>query len=166
MFTNHANIGYIIFEANSDTIQGYTKFYIEGAYRAAIPAVKEANISEIYIPHIASDAEWWTGISLVNTTSVPKVLTIAFNNGQSRQIALNANEHKAFDIAQEFFNNQPQPGIESAVITNAGGIIGLELFGRTNNKQLDGILLTDKTASTLYYPHVAGGELVDRYRGL
>jgi hypothetical protein len=30
----------------------------------------------------------------------------------------------------------------------------LELFGSNDNKQLDGILLTDKTAATLYYPHV------------
>ena len=45
-------------------------------------------------------------------------------------ITLNANEHKAFDIAS-LFNNQPQPDIQSAVITNASGVIGLELFGST-----------------------------------
>ncbi|MBN2437434.1 MAG: hypothetical protein JXL20_02420, partial [Deltaproteobacteria bacterium] len=55
-FTNHTNIGYIIFNANSDAVQGYTKFYREGYYRAAIPAVKEVNTSNIYIPHIASTA--------------------------------------------------------------------------------------------------------------
>ncbi len=82
-FTNHANIGYIIFEANSDTVQGYTKFYIEGAYRTAILAVKELNTSDIYISHIASNAQWWTGISLVNTTAAPKTLTVTFSDGQS-----------------------------------------------------------------------------------
>ena len=65
------------------------------------------------------------------------------------------------------FNNQPQPGIKSAVITNASGIIGLELFGTNGgSNQLEGILLTDKTASSLYYPHVDSEWLVDRYRGL
>jgi rhodanese-related sulfurtransferase len=156
-FANLSNIGYITFSAGSPSIQGYTKFYIEGRYRAAIPAVTEVNSTDIQISHIASDAEWWTGISLVNTTSSQKVLTITFNNGQVKTVPLNANEHKAFDIAG-LFDDQPQPGIVSAVITNASGVVGLELFGRTNNKQLDGILLTDKTASTLYYPHVAGGE--------
>ncbi|MCX5824476.1 MAG: hypothetical protein NTY86_13460 [Deltaproteobacteria bacterium] len=155
-FTNHTNIGYIIFDADSDTVQGYTKVYQEGKYRAAIPAVKEVNNNDIYIPHIASNADWWTGISLVNTTSAPKQLTITFNNGESRSITLNANEHWAFDIAQEFFNNQPQPGIQSAVISNASGIIGLELFGNIGGSDhLEGILLTDNTASTIYYPHVA-----------
>ncbi|MCX5824635.1 MAG: hypothetical protein NTY86_14300, partial [Deltaproteobacteria bacterium] len=166
-FTNHANIGYIIFDTNSAAVQGYTKFFIAGSYRAAIPAVKEVNTSDIYIPHIASNADWWTGVSLVNTTSATKELTITFNNGQSRQITLTANQHRAFDIAQEFFNNQPQPDqeffnnqpqpdIQSAVITNASGVIGLELFGSLGwGTQLEGVLLTDKTTSTLYYPHVA-----------
>ena len=54
------------------------------------------------------------------------------------------------------FNNQPQPDIESAVIANASGVIGLELFGSFGwGSQLEGIPLTGKTASTLYYPHVA-----------
>jgi hypothetical protein len=154
-FTNPSEIGYMIFESVSSSVVGYTKFFIAGKYRAAIPAVKEVNTSDIYIPHIASDADWWTAVSLVNTTPVEKGLTITFNNGDSRPINLGAREHKAFNIAQEFFNNQPQPNIQSAVITNASDIIGLELFGRNRGgDQLDGILLTDKTASTLYYPHV------------
>jgi hypothetical protein len=152
---NHTDIGYIIFDTNSAAVQGYTKFYIAGTYRAAIPAVKAVNTANIYIPHIASDAQWWTEVSLVNTTAAAKQLTITFNNGQTRQITLNANEHKAF-IIESLFNDQPRPDIKSAVITNASGVIGLELFGSIGGgNHLDGILLTDKTASTLYYPHVA-----------
>ncbi len=147
---NDTNIDYIIFDTD-DTVQGYTKFYQEGVYRAAISAVSEVNSSNIYIPHIDSSAQWWTGVSLVNTTSETKELTITFNNGQSIPFTLNAYEHRAFDIAS-LFNNIPQPDIKSAVITNASGVTGLEIFG--NNNQLDGILLTGKTASTLYYPHV------------
>ncbi len=154
-FTNPSEIGYMVFESASDNIVGYTKFYQEGKYRAAIPAVKQVNNNDIYIPHIASNADWWTGISLVNTTSAMKELTITFNTGQSVPYTLNANEHKAFDIAS-LFNDQPQPGIQSAVITNASGIVGLALFGNTGGSDhLDGILLTDNTAPTIYYPHVA-----------
>ncbi|RPH48504.1 MAG: hypothetical protein EHM85_16855, partial [Desulfobacteraceae bacterium] len=155
-FTNHANIGYIIFDTTSAAVQGYTKFYQEGVYRAAIPAVKEVNTSDIYISHIASTADWWTGVSLVNTTSARKDLTITFNNGQTVPYSLNANEHKAF-LIESLLNNQPQPDIQSAVITNASGVIGLVLFGSTggSGNQLDGVLLTDDTASTIYYPHVA-----------
>jgi hypothetical protein len=153
-FTNHINIGYIIFDTDSAAVQGYTKFYQAGLYRAAIPAVKEVNTSDIYMSHIDSSAQWWTGVSLVNTTSATKDLTIIFNNGVSVPHTLNANEHWVFNIAS-FFDNQPQPGIQSAVITNASGVIGLELFGSAGwGTQLEGILLTDKTTSTRYYPHV------------
>jgi len=150
-FTNHFDIGYIIFDTNSAAVQGYTKFYQAGSHRAAIPAVKEVNTSDIYISHIASDAQWWTGVSLVNTTSATKVLTITYSNGQSVPYTLNANAHGVFLI---------QPDIKSAVITNASGIIGLELFGSKGGAiQMDGILLTDNTASTLYYPHVASNDV-------
>jgi hypothetical protein len=154
-FANHTDIGYITFDTDSAAVQGYSKYYIAGNYRAAIPAVKAVNTANIYIPHIASDAQWWTEVSLVNTTAAAKQLTITFNNGQTRQITLNANEHTAFMI-ESLFNDQPRPDIQSAVITNASGVIGLELFGNIGGgNHLDGILLTDKTASTLYYPHVA-----------
>ncbi len=153
-FINSTNIGYIIFNTNSDAVQGYTKFYQAGLYRAAIPAVKEVNSSDINISHIDSSVEWWTGISLVNTTSTSKALTIAFNTGLSVPVTLNANEHKAFTIG-DLLNQPIQPDIQSAVITNASGVIGLEVFGNNGGtNHLDGVLLTDKTASTLYYPHV------------
>ena len=153
-FTYHADTGYIIFDTDSPAVQGYSKFYMKGIYGAAIPAVKAVNTSDILISHIASSDQWWTGVSLVNTTSETKDLTLAFNNGLSRNITIAANEHKVFSIAS-LFDNQPQPDIQSAVILNADGIIGLELFGSADgSNNLEGILLTDKTASTLYYPQV------------
>jgi len=153
-FTNHLNIGYIIFETDSATVQGYTKLYQAGIYRAAIPAVKVVNTSDIYISHIDSSAQWWTGLTLVNTTSETKNLTITFNNGVTVPYTLNPNQRRVFTIGSLL--NQPlQPNIRSAVITNASGVIGLELFGSIGSAtQMEGILLTDKTASTIYYPHV------------
>jgi hypothetical protein len=155
-FADHTKIAYLTLSSVSPVL-GYTKFSREGYYRAAIPAVRKVNTQEINIPHIASNADWWTGVSLLNTNFGPaKTLTIAFNNGQSFPYTLNMFEHKAFYIAS-LFNNQPPPDIQSAVITNASGIIGLELFGSLgSSNQLDGILLTGKTFSTIYYPHVPG----------
>ena len=151
-FSNQSDIGYIIFNTNHTGIQGYTKFFQNGLYRTAIPAVEEINTSDIYISHIASNDNFWTGISLVNTTAVTKNLVIKFNDGRNVNYTIDPYEHKIFTIAG-LFGGQPQTGIESAVISNANGIIGLELFG--NDTQLDGLLLTDGTVSTIYYPHVA-----------
>ena len=156
-FTSHGSIGYIVFEASAPTVQGYTKFFQEGVYRAAVPAVRgtEVNTGDIRVPHIDSSAFWWTGISLVNTTASTKVLTISFNTGQSVQRTLTAGQHDAFAI-RDLFGGQPQPAIQSAAITGSNGIIGLELFGSlSGGSQLEGVLLTDNTFSTLTYPHVA-----------
>jgi hypothetical protein len=80
-FSDPSSIGYIVLMSDSESVGGYTKFYIEGKYRVAIPIVLEVNAGDIYISHIASNTNWWTGISLLNTTSSSKELTIEFDNG-------------------------------------------------------------------------------------
>ena len=153
-FADPASIGYIIFESDSDTVAGYTKFYTPGRYRVAIPAVSEINTGDIYITHIASDANWGTGISLLNTTSSPKTLTIEFDNGEDKTVELGSREHKAF-MVRSLFGEQAQPGIHSAVVKDASGVIGLELFTNSPGNQMSGILLKDDTTTRIYYPHIA-----------
>jgi hypothetical protein len=152
---NHPSIGYLTFEAHSDALCGYTKFSVPGTYRVAVPAVREVNTTDLYLSHIDSSTEWWTGVSLLNTTSSAKTLTLTFDTGQQHSLTLAPGEHRAFTI-RDLFDGQPQPEINSALITNAGGVVGLELFG--SGTQLSGILLKDTTASTLYYPHIASDE--------
>lgn len=142
-FEDHADIGYIIFTTAAAEMTGYSKFFQEGKIRTAIPAVDEVSTSDIYIAHIASNNTFWTGISLVNTASEERNPTIIFNNGQRIGLTIAAGEHRTFTIAG-LFGGQPQPDLKSAQITNAGGIIGLELFGTGN--QLDGLLLADDVA--------------------
>jgi hypothetical protein len=155
--TDHTSIGYLTFEGNSDTACGYTKFFQGGTFRVAVPAVGEVNTSDIYVSHIDSSDQWWTGISLLNTTNSTKTLAINFDNGQSKSITLNANQHSAFTI-NSLFGGEVQPNINSAVIKNGGGIVGLELFGSSDSSgdnYLSGILLKDETTTHIYYPHIA-----------
>ncbi|MFP4531381.1 MAG: PKD domain-containing protein [Desulfobacterales bacterium] len=150
-FKDSDDIRYAIFESNSSSLCGYTKFYQEGLYRVAVPAVQETNKEAIYIPHIDSSSSWWTGLALVNTTNSTKTLTFTFSNGAVKKKDWAAGEHKSFTIAQ-LFKDTPQPDIESAVITGGAGVIGLELFSK--GKTLSGVLLKDESADTLYFPHV------------
>lgn len=158
---NPSGVGYVIFESDSDSVCGYTKFFIEGKYRAAIPAASDVNTGDIYISHIASGPEWWTGVSIVNTTPAPKDLTIEFDNGTIQMLTIAAGEHKVFSISS-LFGGAPQPNIRSAVIKNASGIIGLELFGSSDasgKNYLSGILLKDETTNEIYYPHVVSSSI-------
>jgi hypothetical protein len=156
-FTNHSSINYLMLNSNTDAVKGYTKFYIQGTYRVAVPAVSEINTSDIYVSHIDSSSEWWTALSLVNTTSSEKTLTITFDTGESKEVTLSANQHSAFTIASLFGSSQED--IQSAVISNAQGIVGLELFGSAGGgNYLSGILLKDGTTQTIYYPHIASDD--------
>jgi hypothetical protein len=158
-FTNHASISYLVFETGSQHAQGYTKFYTKGKYRVAVPAVKEVNTGDIYVSHIDSSSEWWTGVSILNTADTSKTVTISFDTGQSKSVTLAPGEHQAFTI-RNLFDEQPQPDIKSAVITNAGGVVGLELFGSAGEgNQLSGILIKDEAAFTIYYPHIDSASL-------
>ncbi|RZB38122.1 MAG: hypothetical protein SRB2_00468 [Desulfobacteraceae bacterium Eth-SRB2] len=154
---NPSGIGYIIFESDSENVCGYTKFYIEGKYRVAVPAVSDINTGDIYLSHIASNTSWWTGVSLLNTTSSSKELTVEFDNGTTKPITIAAKEHQAFTI-NSLFGGVLQPNINSAVIKNGSGIVGLELFGSSDSSgdnYLSGILLKDNTTTHIYYPHIA-----------
>ena len=156
-YTNSDEIGYMVFEITSGSAAGYTKFWIDGIYRAAVPATSAINAGDIFISHIASNPSWCTGISILNTTAEPRDLTIEFDNGTTESIPLSAKEHKKF-LIKDLFNNIPQTNIGSAVIKNASGIIGLELFESSEtsgNSYLSGMLLSDDTTSNIYYPHIA-----------
>ncbi len=154
-FSNPADVAYVIFSSHSEDVCGYTKFYRQGAFRVAVPAVQETNADDIHIPHIASNSNWWTGLALVNTTDTRKDLDIHFSNGAVKQKRLAPGEHSKFAI-KDLFNGAFQSDIESAFIRGGEGVIGLELFGRGN--RLSGVLLKDRAAGTLYFPHVASGK--------
>ncbi len=158
-FANSDRIAYIVFESVRNEIDavGYIKFYRPGIYRVAVPAIREINRGDMFIPHIASGNGWFTGISLVNVTETPRVLFVETDNGLKRFFELAPGEHKALSI-NTLFANQLQPGVHSALIRNSAGIIGLELFGSTDSgSQLSGILLRDRSATEIIYPHVAAG---------
>ena len=142
-FNSPASITYLILEHDSANVCGYTKFWIEGRYMAAVPAVSTVDSQEMSISHIASDSTWWTGVGLLNTASSARELTITFNTGQTKTVSLAAGEHKAFTI-KSLFENQSLPDIHSATITGGNDVAGLELFGKndtSSNECLSGIIL-------------------------
>jgi hypothetical protein len=129
----------------------------------AIPADSDVNTGDIYISHVASDKDWTTGISILNTTSSSKDLSIEFDDGTTKNRTIASHEHQAF-LVRNLFDGNMQPQIKSAVIKNGNGIVGLEIFGSTEasgNRYLSGILLKDDTTTDIYYPHIASNSTWD-----
>ncbi|MEA3348793.1 MAG: C25 family cysteine peptidase, partial [Pseudomonadota bacterium] len=126
-FIDADKIGYLVFESDSTTTVGYMKFFIDGQYRVAIPAQVNSNQGDLFLSHIASSSEWWTGVSLVNTTTAGKNLTLEFDDGTRKSLNLAAGEHKIFTV-KSLFAESARPDLNSAVIRGGSGIVGFELF--------------------------------------
>ena len=155
-FDSAESIRYMAFCSDIEGAKGYTKFFVSDTYRVAVPAVSEVSTGNIHISHIASDNYWFTGFALVNTTLADVEALVEFDSGVSKTLEIPAAGHVSFTM-RELFDGHAQPEIHTARIAGAPGLIGLELFGAGN--QLSGILLNDKTADTIYYPHVAFSDL-------
>ena len=156
-FQNPTSICYIIFVADNSSVYSYLKFYNSpgSSYRVAIPAPTSVNQNDIAVSHIALTDGWWTGLALVNTTNESRTLTFTFNNSQSKNLTLAAGAYQAIIMA-DFLADLTPTEINSAIISNADGIVGLEIFG--NGSQLSGVLLRDATTQSLYYPHVVNDQ--------
>lgn len=154
-FSNPGSISYVIADSSDASIVGYTKFFIGGTYRASVVAKSSADDSVIYIPHVASNAQWWTGVGILNTTSETISPTLRFDNGVTRNLTLAPNQKTAFTI--EGIVGVGHDALQTAVIENASGAIAFELFGTTGvtgDYYLSGISLDDSLVTTLYYPHI------------
>ena len=150
-FPSPQTIRYLVLEGASGGVCGYTKFFESGGYRGALPASAVTAADDVPICHIASDPQWWTGIGLVNTSDQDKNLTLRCSTGQTNPLSIPSRGQKAF-LIKDLFGGTAQPGMSSAVLEGAQGLVGLELFGQ--GWQLGGIRLSDRTATTLYFPHL------------
>ncbi len=152
-FPDPEKIRYMIFSSVENALQGYAKIIIDGNLRAALPAVYRINSGDLSITHIASTEDWATEISLLNTTSENREVTIKFNTGQSKIRSLKPGAYESFFIYQ-LFDKISQPQITSATILNASGILGSELFINSSLGIMEGLLLKDETTSEIFFPHI------------
>jgi len=94
------------------------------------------------------------GISLVNTTSASKTVTFDFGGGLRKTRTIGPRAHDAFFLRDLFGGSGSRPSnLQSALITNAAGIIGYSLFATDDT--LTGTVLEDESAYGLYFPHIA-----------
>jgi len=164
-FSESKDICYIVLTASSNQIYSYLKFYDSEnfLYRAAIPTARAINRNEISISHIAIGDGWWTGLALLNTNSEKRNLLFTFRTYDEdgniektirKSLKLLAGAYQSINLA-DFIDDEDEldpTSLNSAVISNADGVIGLEIFG--NQIQLAGISLCDTTATTIYYPYI------------
>ena len=156
--TNAASIRYIVFESDdssAEDVVGYMKYFFPDGSSSAAPAGKNISTGDIYIPHIASDKTWATGIALLNPEPEEKELVIEFDDGRSKIVNLPAFGQKSFTV-RSLFDNRFQPDLQSALIKSSSGILALEAFWRKGAHST--ILLSDISANVLTYPVIANND--------
>lgn len=99
--------------------------------------------SSLYLPHVASSTEWWTGIGLMHPGGEATVVTVSLADGdgqilESKNLTLAPNAHRAFTI-REFFGRENEPTGRSVTISAESGLIsGMYLIGTTDGATLMG----------------------------
>jgi hypothetical protein len=153
VFPNVNEISYLALSYSGGKARGYMSVETAASDRAyMVPAISNLSSEDMFIPHIASDTIWNTEVALLNAGNTTKNITLEFDNGEIRHIEISPKEHKKFHI-KDFFDGIPQPGINSAKILNASGLIGSEVF--TGGNYAGAISLEPKIEKDIYFPHVA-----------
>ena len=152
---NPDDIRYAILYSSVENVKGFQKFYIPGKYSAAVSAVSDIqfNGETIYLPRIASDKDWVTGLAFVNTSAARREISFRFDDGSEKMLLLEPLEHKALRL-RDLFAGIAQPDIAGATLENTEGVIGLSLFLKETDSLLSGFLLSDDLSATLHYPHI------------
>ena len=151
-FPDAPAIGYIALEHDIEGLAGYMRCEKAGLGRVAIPAADRLAEDELYLAHVASSSIWETEVHLANPTDETRQVAFRFDTGDSRFVEVPASGSAGFRI-RDMFDGIANPEIHSARIEGCRGLVGAELF--TSEMKWSGILLEDKAATRMFFPHVA-----------
>ena len=151
--------GYAVFSSSSPNVVGSIKFSLGGHSSGSVPMSAMPLGDDLYMAMIASNADQlWTGGVFLNNTDQQRDLLFTFNDGQTKSLELGPGEQRIITI-RSLFDNQPQPNLRSAVISNASGVAGVQLIGDLAMTMLVGLPLSDNTATSLVFPFVAQDDI-------
>jgi rhodanese-related sulfurtransferase len=134
--------GYIIFNTRSAMVQGYTKFYWQGIYGAAIPASWSGTgaLTGIF-PKIEKNGGW-TGIAFVNTEANEASVTLTAYNDTGNMVTTEAlsvpGYAKVVDMAELVFS-QDISGATYIAYSSDRSVVGFQLNCNADGTILDGL---------------------------
>lgn len=143
-------VAYIVFLSLDNTVSGYFKISAGDEYRLAAPAAKDNAAENIHIPLLMSAPDWWTVISLLNTSSETRSAEIVFNDGTVKTRNIGPGNLDIF-MVRDLFEGEAPANLLSATVKNTAGIIGFQAMGSTGTKYLTGNLLTGNTGNRQYF---------------
>jgi len=140
-------------------LSGIEMFGSTGGTLAAFP-LTTASSQSLFLPHVAVDSEWWTGISFVSGWVRAANVSMEARDGvgtilasASRLGVLKPGE-KTVDQLQNYFGWDYPRGSQWVGIRSDGPITGFELFGTQDFQMMAAVPAAGRGARRLFFPHV------------
>ncbi len=151
--------------SGSACLSGYIRFITPSdSKERGLVALDTETGPDLVVPHIASNADWWTDISVMNTGDEDSPLTFLAYDGEGNQIGLAEIQLKEkqnlVQRAAEIFPELRSEEIASMrmLSQNAQPLCGTLLYGTNDNLRLAAIPIQAADAPSLYLPLVASTE--------
>ena len=144
----------------SAPITGFEMFGQTTGTMAAFP-LTTAQSEAIYLPHVAEDTQWWTGVSFVSGSVQTEEFHLEARDRTgnllvegSNVVALRPGE-KTVDVLSNYFGWDFPEDISWARMRSGGPITGFELFGTKDFKMLAAVPAFSAGLRRFFFPHVA-----------
>lgn len=119
-----------------------------------------AGTQSLFLPHIAVDSQWWTGISLVSTWTRAANVVLETRDGTGAVLAsgnrlgvLQPGE-KTVDVLKNYFGWDYPAGSQWASVQSDGPLTGFELFGTQDFQMMAAVPAVGVGVPHLFFPHV------------
>jgi len=150
--------GYARIETYSEDVTGFTRFARQdNTYRMSLPLRAAYGAESVFIPYVQSNEDGWeTSFGLANPSQNPVTVELSFlgesGDPESHSVTLAAGEQRIVSVS-EFYANEPQEWVETARISNVGGLVGYFMLRNDTIQQLDGTAFTP-SGDSLLIPHI------------
>jgi hypothetical protein len=145
---------------SSMPLTGFEVFGREKGALAGFP-LPGADSNQLYLPHVAEDEQWWTGVSFVCAGTRLSEFHLEARDLTGRVLAeaswpkyLGPGE-KTVDVISGYFGWDFPAGIQWVSVRSDSPITGFELFGTRDFQMMAAVPALTKGAKKFYFPHVA-----------
>jgi hypothetical protein len=141
----HGTIASVKF-TSSKPIEGFA-LYGNGGSRVAATPLGSAHPSPLYLPQVASDGYWWTGVGFVYSGVQAGDVSVSLFNQEgallgSKLLVMNSNAHFVFSVKDLFGFTNATNGSYVSINSDAGSLSGMYLIGSNDGLVLMGDALS------------------------
>lgn len=144
----------------SSPVAAFEIFGHQTGTMASFP-LPEASGSKLYLPHIAQDSQWWTGVSFVSAAASTSSFVMQARSESGALLAEAASPvvltsgEKTVDVISKYFGYDFPLDIRWVQVRSGGPLVGFELFGTSDFRMLAAVAAPSRGTRRFLFPSVA-----------